>query len=153
MCSCVAIVSACSPATTGQMEEPALIPAPRQMKWEDNVFRFTARTTIGVDTAQKELLSIAEYLNEKVSTAMGHPLRVGPKGNVCLTLVADTALGNEGYRLNIAPRHVENTGCPACRPLLWRADPAATVAQGNQSNKLAEGGGLDRQVRNGDRPS
>ena len=107
MCSCVAIVSACSPATTGQMEEPALIPAPRQMKWEDNVFRFTARTTIGVDTAQKELLSIAEYLNEKVSTAMGHPLRVGPKGNVCLTLVADTALGNEGYRLNIAPRHVE----------------------------------------------
>lgn len=122
MCSCVAIVSACSPATTGQMEEPALIPAPRQMKWEDNVFRFTARTTIGVDTAQKELLSIAEYLNEKVSTAMGHPLRVGPKGNVCLTLVADTALGNEGYRLNIAPgmSRYRLPGLPAsfmaCRP-------------------------------------
>lgn len=87
-------------------DEAALIPAPKAYQKADGCFVLTEKTTIGLDRSNDELLSIAEYLNGKISPALGYSLAVKDKGDLRLLLVDDKALGDEGYHLKVADHQI-----------------------------------------------
>lgn len=104
---CASLIAACSSETIHWEEKPALIPIPQEISLEDNVFRLTSHTTIGLDNSNKELVSIAQYLNSKISPALGYELEVKDKGDILFKLSDDIKLGEEGYTLDISTEKIE----------------------------------------------
>ena len=100
-------MSSCQGGGKTEREQASLIPIPQEMSLEQAYFTLTSGTTIGLDQSNPELVSIAEYLNEKMSPALGFTLDVKEKGNLQFALVNDEKLGNEGYRLNVEANRIQ----------------------------------------------
>lgn len=101
------LLAACSPTTDKVVGEPALIPLPQEWTLQNSVFTLTRSTTIGLDASNAELTFIAQYLNDKMSPALGYSLAVKEKGDIQLTLVDDANLGDEGYSLKVSSGQIE----------------------------------------------
>lgn len=112
------VVSAlCLPCTSRSQvvsEAPALIPVPRQMTVRADYFILSSTTAVSFDAGNKQLASIARYMNDKIAPATGFELPMGKKGKIIFNLTRDEALGNEGYRLQVNKTDVVLTAhCPA----------------------------------------
>ena len=94
-----------------QNEMPALIPQPLSVKKGIGIFELKPTCVIEVSLESNEAIRIADFLSKKLAMATGYPLPVrqslkSSKKNLALTLVNDTSLGNEGYRLNVTTTNV-----------------------------------------------
>lgn len=94
-----------------QNEMPALIPLPLSVKKGTGIFELKPTCVIEVSLESNEAKRVAEFLSKKLAMATGYPLPVrqsikSSKNNLALTLVNDTSLGNEGYRLNVTTTNV-----------------------------------------------
>lgn len=85
-----------------------VVPLPVSVEAAGGVFALTAATSIYVEPGGAELLSIGQYLAERLAPATGYPIPVletlGPPpadGHFYLTLGEDDALGEEGYELTV----------------------------------------------------
>ena len=78
-----------------------LIPQPQEMKVGADHFKLTRRAAITLDTSNPQLMGIARYFNNKVTSATGFEIPVEKHGNIEFKLTDDTALGAEGYRLQV----------------------------------------------------
>ncbi len=94
----------------------ALIPKPSHVEPAEGSFALTADTVITVNPATEEVSAIGDILAEHLRPATGYDLLVRPVDVVFagphmdLTLDdADTALGEEGYELRVAPDGVTLT--------------------------------------------
>jgi hexosaminidase len=87
-----------------------VIPMPASVTATGDTFTLTEAADILVEPATAELMAIGGYLADKLRPSTGYGLRVLPaagirtRGNLYLTMQGgDPALGEEGYRLAIAP--------------------------------------------------
>ena len=87
-----------------------VIPKPVAVSAAGGIFTITAATQIYVAPETDPLIAIGHYLAERLRPATGYALPVlaanaaPPAGQIYLTTVgSDPALGDEGYRLTIAP--------------------------------------------------
>ena len=74
-----------------------LIPQPQEMKVGADHFKLTRRAAITLDTSNPQLMGIAQYFNNKATSATGFEIPVEKHGNIEFKLTDDTALGAEGY--------------------------------------------------------
>ena len=94
-----------------QNEMPALIPLPLSVKKGIGIFELKPTCVIEVSLESNEAKRVADFLSKKLAIATGYPLPVrqslkSSRKNLALTLVNDTSLGNEGYRLNVTTTNV-----------------------------------------------
>jgi hexosaminidase len=94
----------------GWMTMDKVIPVPAHIDVIEAVFPLTASAKIYVDPGTDELMAIAQYLAECLSSATGYELQVyekanpSTKGDIYLTIAeTDPTLGGEGYELSITP--------------------------------------------------
>lgn len=104
---CAGLMASCSSDKINLDENPALIPVPQNIKLENDFFKLTSGTTIGLGKSDEDMVSIANYLNEKLSPATGYSLDVAHNGDIQFVLCSDTLLGDEGYRLDISSDKIE----------------------------------------------
>src|SRR5665213_1869059 len=96
-------------AASARAAEPAIIPAPQEMKMQDGVFTLNANTQIlaGGPDRQTAML-LAEKLRR--GTGLMLPIRSAARpstGGILLTTKdADPSLGAEGYELTVTPDSV-----------------------------------------------
>ncbi len=90
-----------------------LIPLPTSVEPSEGTFTLSDNTVITVNPATEEMTAIGDTLAERLRPATGYELLVRPADfvfagpHINLTLdAADTALGQEGYVLRIAPDSV-----------------------------------------------
>ena len=88
---------------------PDIIPKPVFEKSESGSFNLSPQAKITVDPGIDEIISIGQYLAEKLRPATGYTLPVLPsanepnQGNIALSLKAgNRGLGEEGYELEVA---------------------------------------------------
>jgi hexosaminidase len=96
-------------AATARAAEPAIIPAPQEMKAQDGVFVLRPETEVLADgPVRQTAMFLAERLRH--GTGFGLPIRSTtkpPTGNILLTTKdADPTLGKEGYELTVTPDSV-----------------------------------------------
>ena len=101
--ACLLGISSCGQKENYSIENPSLsiIPQPQEAVGSVNQFRLTSGAAFGVDLSNKDLVGIAQYVNDKISTAIGFRLPVSDKGNIQFLLIDDANLGNEGYTLEV----------------------------------------------------
>ncbi len=94
----------------------ALIPKPQSVTKTGKEFEITDKTAIYVDSGSEEILSIANYLSQKLrpATGFGFPVSVGSgepatNGIVFVQSGADAQLGDEGYELTVTENQVKLT--------------------------------------------
>jgi len=93
-------------AASARAAEPALIPAPQEMKLQDGVFALGSTTEILADPSAR---TTAAFLAERLrhGTGLGFSVHASGKpaaGNILLTTNgADAGLGAEGYELTVTP--------------------------------------------------
>ena len=123
-----------------------IIPQPTSVEPAEGAFVLTDETVITVNPATDETTAIGDYLAEHLRPATGYDLLVRPADfvfagpHIDLTLdAADTALGEEGYVLRVAPNGVTLTahqpaglfyGAQTLRQLLPPAIESATPQPG-----------------------
>lgn len=86
---------------------PGLVPLPQKVEMQSGSFRLQAQTVIRADVLGRDS---AEFLAARLRPATGYPFSIETngspssiKGAVCLTTnQADAALGEEGYKLEVA---------------------------------------------------
>lgn len=101
------IIFSCSSNIALVETSPTFIPIPQKYKLSNNqVFKLSENTTIGLEDYNKELFSIAQYLNNKMSPALGYELSIKERGDIQLMLIEDKNLGDEGYKLDISTKKV-----------------------------------------------
>ena len=90
-----------------------VIPKPVSVTKGEGVFTLTARTRILCDPDSPSLISLGQYLAQKLSPATGYQFSVASsasasvKDSIYLTLAGgDPSLGEEGYELTITPERV-----------------------------------------------
>ncbi|HEV8229565.1 MAG TPA: beta-N-acetylhexosaminidase [Candidatus Limnocylindria bacterium] len=85
----------------------SLVPIPSKLAWRDGLFTLSATTSI---EAPEPLRAVAELLRDRLRPATGLPLPIVAHAtgtSVGLALdAASAALGDEGYRLSVAPSGV-----------------------------------------------
>ena len=83
----------------------SLIPVPVSMQTGKENFVLAKNTTITVKTNDGDAKRVADFMSKKLSVATGFSLPVktntnsNSASNISLSLVTDTTLGNEGYKL------------------------------------------------------
>ncbi|MFF8829709.1 beta-N-acetylhexosaminidase [Streptomyces sp. NPDC015131] len=101
------------PATPATRPLGDVVPAPASVRPGGAPYTLTARTRVQVDTGSREARRIGTYLAETLRPATGLPLPVTGDtrpGHIRLRLGArETALGDEGYRLESGSRGVTLT--------------------------------------------
>ena len=123
-----------------------LIPLPTSVEPAEGAFSLSNNTVITVNPATDETTAIGDYLAERLRPATGYELLVRPADfvfagpHIVLTLdAADTALGEEGYVLRVAPDGVTLTahqpaglfyGVQTLRQLLPPSIESATAQPG-----------------------
>ncbi|MGE5527939.1 MAG: beta-N-acetylhexosaminidase [Patescibacteria group bacterium] len=101
-----------------------VIPKPVSAAGTDGVFTLTASTSIRVSPANDEMLRLGRYLADRLNPATGYVIRVSPEasapapGDIILALSEDPSLGEEGYRLAVAPEAVTLTA-PRPAGIFW----------------------------------
>ncbi len=89
----------------------SIIPKPNAVTATESAFILTDKTTI--DVATDDLMSIGQYLSDRLKPATGFELKVTSsqskprEGNIYLFLKTETELGEEGYELNIRENGIE----------------------------------------------
>lgn len=96
--ACMACKNNTSVAYTGEL---ALIPAPQELTLQNDHFILTQHAAITLDQSNPKLIAIARYLNDKIRPATGFELPIEKHGKIELKLTEDTALGDEGYHLQV----------------------------------------------------
>ena len=90
-------------------EELAIIPQPAQVKL--NTGNFTIKKNTLVYCNSKDLLSVAKYMDAKLSVALGFTMQISEgtgKGiNLVIPDIAEKNLGEEGYRLHVTTQNIE----------------------------------------------
>jgi hexosaminidase len=102
------LILLCFLAVSAWAAEPALIPAPQQLKLEDGSFIPSPDTKIFADTAARPTAKLlADRLHQ--GTGFKFPVHSGKptSGNIVLTTSgSDPSLGAEGYELTVTPDSV-----------------------------------------------
>ncbi|MCC8143710.1 MAG: family 20 glycosylhydrolase [Tannerellaceae bacterium] len=91
------------------LPEPAIIPLPVYMEVTNGSYTLTRHSAIRLQPATDDLLHIAGFLNEKISTATGFTLPVKKDGKIELILNENETLGEEGYTLSVTRLGVQIT--------------------------------------------
>lgn len=89
----------------------ALIPTPQQVTAGTDCFKLSRKAAITLDQSNKELVSIAGYLNDKISSATGFELPLEKHGKIRFVLDTTAGFGNEGYRLQVKHADILLTAC------------------------------------------
>ncbi len=96
------------PKTTTNSKDLSIIPQPETVKLTSG--NFTIRNNTKVYYNNKELLKVTNYMNDKISSALGFNLKKmdgsGKGINLIILDEKDKYLGNEGYKLKIAPKNI-----------------------------------------------
>ena len=99
-------MASCQSNEPVNLEAQSLIPIPQELVLEQSYFTLSKGTTLGADSENPELASIAAYLNEKMSPALGYSLSVQKQGDIQFVLIDDAELGDEGYRLHVKRKEI-----------------------------------------------
>lgn len=93
----------CSRKISSDIEkgDTALIPFPQEIATSPDYFQLTRRAAITLDRSNEHLVGIARYLNDKIAPATGFELPLEKNGKIEFKLTDDSALGNEGYHLQV----------------------------------------------------
>jgi len=94
--------------------EQLLIPTPVSVKQGDGFFRISQETKIIVSSIDTNAQRVAEYLGDRMRITTGFPSKVivkrskidYNKNEILFSIVADTSLGNEGYKLDVSPEKI-----------------------------------------------
>ncbi|MBN9351960.1 MAG: family 20 glycosylhydrolase [Chitinophagaceae bacterium] len=97
-----------------QKSTALLIPQPVSVENGNGEFILNNRTSIVITSEDASVKRVASFLSHKLSAVTGYPMRIavshlqkGPLANVIrLSIIRDTTIGNEGYRLRVTPREV-----------------------------------------------
>jgi hexosaminidase len=106
-------------AQAAQQAAPiALVPRPLEVRRDAGEFRLKADTAIVVDANSPEATSTAKQLQARLHASTGLDLKWASstaadtqRGVIRMAIVPDTALGCEGYRLEVTPERVTIIGC------------------------------------------
>jgi hexosaminidase len=91
---------------------PSLIPKPDSVQRDAGSFTLTAHSNIIVNPGTAEIMSIGRYLADRLNLPTGFNIGVlanttqSALGNIYLTISNNTALGEEGYILNVSQNRV-----------------------------------------------
>jgi hexosaminidase len=86
--------------------QPNIIPKPTQMLVAKGEWTLGAKTKIGAP-ADAKWTKVAEMLAGQINKASGYAVKTAKgKGDITFSLSSDTSLGEEGYRLLVAPKGV-----------------------------------------------
>lgn len=108
---CLTLLSTAQPTQPAQSgKKIAIIPEPVQLKEAQGVFVLPKVIVVSA-SVQPEVKYIVGYLQKKLSTATASTMVDRPSSDVYsikmkLNATADTAIGDEGYRLKVSPQHV-----------------------------------------------
>ncbi|NQU52646.1 MAG: beta-N-acetylhexosaminidase, partial [Bacteroidetes bacterium] len=109
----VIVIGACNTISEkhANSEEISIIPQPETIKL--NPGNFTIKNNTALYCSNKELLQVADYMNSKLSGALGFNLKniVGEGNGINLTILneKDANLGDEGYKLEVTPNNISIT--------------------------------------------
>ena len=96
------------PQTSTNNKKLSIIPQPETVKFTSG--NFTIRNNTKVYFNNKELLKVTNYMNDKLSGALGFDLKkmdgTGKGINLIILDEKDKYLGNEGYKLKIEPKNI-----------------------------------------------
>lgn len=81
-----------------------IIPMPQVLQPQEGDFRLADGMTLGAATPEAK--DVARYFVSKMERSTGYGLEVGETGKINLLLEPDETLGDEGYRLDVAPKGV-----------------------------------------------
>ncbi len=140
----VIALGSCKKQTPKDLSKESLIPKPLSAKGTGSSFEITNKTSIYVASQAHEVLSIAQYLANKLKPSTGYDIKVayaeGPEnGNIFIKMSDDPSLGDEGYDLEITEDLVTLSaskpaglfwGIQTIRQLLPPAIEATAVQQG-----------------------
>lgn len=117
--SCIALLAvgtllvACSDPAPTVLTQLSLIPKPLQITDAAGYFELTKQSAIQLENPNEELSRLGEYVGTILRPAMGFTLPVASgettqEGRIVLRLLSepDTALAQEGYRIQIEPTRV-----------------------------------------------
>lgn len=99
-----ALFGSCSSKDKVGDEQIRIIPLPNYYQSQPGVFEMDKNTVIGVDLSDTNMVSLANYLNEKFmrTTGFGLSIKSASEG-IVFTLVEENDLGEEGYRMSVTP--------------------------------------------------
>ena len=99
-----ALFGSCSSKDKVEDEQIRIIPLPNYYQSQPGVFEMDKNTVIGVDLSDTNMVSLANYLNEKFmrTTGFGLSIKSASEG-IVFTLVEENDLGEEGYRMSVTP--------------------------------------------------
>ena len=107
------ILVSCKTPTPKDLSMESLIPKPTKLTATGSSFDLTEKTKIYLSAEQVGVQAIAEYLSDFIAPATGFKLEIeatnkpSSKKGIALLLNKDlTALGDEGYKLNITDKRV-----------------------------------------------
>lgn len=107
----VFICFSCGTKTDVISEGMYIIPQPEKVNV--NTGSFTIKNNTTVFCSNEELLQVANYMDAKISSAMGFTLKnsvgAGKGINLILLNERDKNLGDEGYKLEVTPKNVSIT--------------------------------------------
>lgn len=87
-----------------------LIPKPVSVTSGSGNFHLTGKTTIHVQSADKDAQRVGGYISEKLKRATGFTIPVVTSkksaGGINLSLIKDESLGDEGYHLNVSENEI-----------------------------------------------
>jgi hexosaminidase len=88
----------------------SIIPVPVSMQQGSGSFLLKSTSQIEISSGSTDINNVAQFLSDKLKRTTGYPASVrmqentsGNSGNIRLILVKDHQLGEEGYKLNVAP--------------------------------------------------
>lgn len=109
--STLALVLACITGLGAADTSLALIPWPEQLERHDGAFRLDAKTRVLTTGHDHAVAEVAEQLAARLRTPTGYalPVSAGDNGDDAIVINGDgdaATLGDEGYRLEVAPNGV-----------------------------------------------
>lgn len=112
--SCISIAAAAS--AQNNQSSLSVVPQPVSVQPGKGSFTLKASTLIETSSPDPDAKRVAGFLTKKINEATGYGVAVKTAkgktiapGNIRLTLVTDTATGNEGYKLNVTAGSVTIT--------------------------------------------
>ena len=83
-----------------------IIPLPNYYESRPGDFDISKNTTIGIETSDSNMVSLAQYFNEKLSRTTGFELPIKSSGEIIFELTEKPDLEQEGYHVSVTPDKV-----------------------------------------------
>ena len=83
-----------------------IIPLPNYYESRPVDFDISKNTTIGIETSDSNMVSLAQYFNEKLSRTTGFELPIKSSGEIIFELTEKPDLEQEGYHVSVTPDKV-----------------------------------------------